>query len=81
MIYKPFATSFVVYLIIPFLGVIKVDGTSATGSGAGGGSGGTIVAYCRNLLGDGTLSVNGGQGSGKGGGGSGGRMKFIFTQR
>ncbi|VDI26438.1 Hypothetical predicted protein [Mytilus galloprovincialis] len=61
-------------------GVIKVDGTSATGNGAGGGSGGTIVAYCRNLLGDGTLSVNGGQGSGKGGGGSGGRMKFIFTQ-
>lgn len=63
------------------LGIIKVDGSDATGEGAGGGSGGTIVISSRSLLGDGTVSTNGGQGSGQGGGGAGGRIKLTLTER
>ena len=57
------------------IGAIHVDGEAASGTNAGGGSGGTIFIKARSFEGHGEVTANGGQGSGSGGGGAGGRIR------
>ena len=57
-------------------GNIRSNGDDATGSNAGGGSGGSIWVTCQHLNGRGRLEAIGGRGDGNGGGGSGGRISL-----
>jgi hypothetical protein len=55
-------------------GTISMNGTNSTGGAGGGGSGGGIKIQCGNLIGNGIIRANGGNGGGSGGGGGGGRI-------
>jgi hypothetical protein len=60
-------------------GRIHVNGGNGVASGAGGGSGGSLLIRCGELQGDGSLEVNGGAGKDEAGGGAGGRLALWFT--
>jgi hypothetical protein len=60
-------------------GRISANGVSGTNSGAGGGSGGSILLNVGTLAGSGIISANGGPGSGLGGGGGGGRISIQYS--
>lgn len=66
---------------IQFLGKILVNGEAGKASGAGGGSGGTIIITAQKLIGQGLVSCDGGQGQGVGGGGAGGRIQIVLQER
>ena len=57
------------------------DSKNETKLASGGGAGGSIQFICKNLIGDGQVSMIGGNGSAKGGGGgSGGRLAVNFLR-
>lgn len=55
-------------------GLLSLQGMDATGSDAGGGSGGALLITTTNITGHGEVSVAGGNGIGLGAGGAGGRV-------
>lgn len=57
-------------------GILTVDGSDATGTDSGGGSGGSIWIICDHMTGAGVISARGGTGSNGGGGGAGGRISI-----
>lgn len=62
-------------------GLLSCDGTTAEGTNAGGGSGGSIFIKTTNMTGHGEISIKGGAGTGNGGGGSGGRAAIHCRWR
>ena len=64
----------ILLLDLALSGSIHMDGAAATGSDAGGGSGGTISIKTKVLEGHGDITAIGGKGTGVGGGGAGGRV-------
>lgn len=61
-------------------GEIRADGEPGKGAQSGGGSGGSILITAEDIIGNGVIGSEGGNGSSTGGGGSGGRIA-IYTQK
>lgn len=61
-------------------GEISVKGESAPGIDAGGGSGGSVWLSAQNLIGNGLITADGGNGNRNGYGGSGGRMAIYLQE-
>jgi hypothetical protein len=60
-------------------GRISADGSPALLLGAGGGSGGSVRFFARQVLGSGVISASGGAGLAGGGGGGGGRIAMTYS--
>ncbi|GAB4146262.1 MAG: hypothetical protein OHK0017_06560 [Patescibacteria group bacterium] len=62
-------------------GSIKADGAPGSSSYIGGGSGGSVWVDANTLVGNGTISANGGASGYQGGSGGGGRLAYYYQTK
>lgn len=62
-------------------GLLALQGTNGEGTGAAGGSGGSLLIESMNFTGHGVIDTAGGNGTGSGGGGAGGRAAIHCEWR